>query len=309
MDCEQAAGLFPALLNRTLEASLKEDVRGHVRACAVCRADLADARETWSLYGQHIPSADLVDHAFDRPTTIARAVIAGHVESCADCREELELVQANRRDEAIAADAEPAVTARRGWTVPHAWRTWPQWATAAALVVWTTGVFVLGGRMGGFTGRSEFDRVNAENVRLRQDVDIARARGAATDQAVSRLEDQMARLNAPQLNALVVELLGEGRVERSRPTVPAEIEIPANATTIAFVLNPVNRTSPAILSVDLAGAAGNIVWRGDGLTRQPTGDYAITIPARLLASGDYVIDLRGQDAGRTLVEQFRLRIR
>ena len=57
MTCDQAIELLPWHLNGTLEAGETAEVRQHLETCERCRAALAETRQAWSVFAQHIPSS------------------------------------------------------------------------------------------------------------------------------------------------------------------------------------------------------------------------------------------------------------
>jgi anti-sigma factor RsiW len=98
MTCDQAIELLPWLLNGTLDAAERDEVRRHLASCESCRQALRATRDTWDLFDQHIPSQDLVALAWgDRPAGIDPALAEAHLASCPQCAAELELARMSRR--------------------------------------------------------------------------------------------------------------------------------------------------------------------------------------------------------------------
>ena len=57
MNCDQAIELLPWLLNGTLEAGERDEVRRHLETCERCREALTETRVAGSIFGQHIPGS------------------------------------------------------------------------------------------------------------------------------------------------------------------------------------------------------------------------------------------------------------
>jgi anti-sigma factor RsiW len=141
MTCEQAIEILPWYLNGTLEAKEKEEVRHHLATCETCRRALAETREAWRTFDQHLPSEALVALAWgEAPAGIDPALAERHLAACPQCAAELELARTSRHleeDNRIALfPAKPAAAPSReirrdgedGET-----RTWRHAALAASL--------------------------------------------------------------------------------------------------------------------------------------------------------------------------------
>ena len=141
MTCDQSIELLPWLLNGTLEAGEREEVRKHLAGCERCRQALAETRQAWTVFAQHIPAQDLVALAWgDRPSGIEAAAAEEHLASCAQCSAELELARMSRRLEeedniALFPAAKPRPVTG---AAPRTWR-------AAAIAASLAAVVALGG--------------------------------------------------------------------------------------------------------------------------------------------------------------------
>ncbi len=126
LTCQQAAEFFPWLLNGSLETGEKQALKDHLAACESCRVELAESREAWGIFTQHIPSLALVEYARGgEPRDLDVATIESHLKSCASCRQEVEWATADR----ILPFRSPNPHRR----VPERVRTWGAWAVAAGL--------------------------------------------------------------------------------------------------------------------------------------------------------------------------------
>ena len=134
MNCDQAIELLPWLLNGTLEAGEREEVRQHLETCSRCREALADTRESWRILDQHLPTETLVALADgETPPDLDPALIERHLLSCPQCAAELEMVNTSRRlveDEKIVIFSGKL---RRQQQETGAYRSWRATALAASL--------------------------------------------------------------------------------------------------------------------------------------------------------------------------------
>ena len=132
MTCDQAIELLPWHLNGTLEAGETAEVRQHLETCERCRAALAETRQAWSVFAQHIPSQDLVALAWGQsPSGIDPETAAEHLAACAECAAELELARMSRR---LEEEDNVAVFPPRPKTDPgRSYRRWRAAAIAASL--------------------------------------------------------------------------------------------------------------------------------------------------------------------------------
>jgi hypothetical protein len=110
MDTESARELLPWLLNGSLEESERDEVLNALRASEELRRELAETRLGGEVFGQHVPAADLVAHAFGEPAGLDRGRIDAHVALCERCAEELAMVRESRE---LAGTPEPGAEERR----------------------------------------------------------------------------------------------------------------------------------------------------------------------------------------------------
>lgn len=312
MDCQQVAERLPWIVNGTLGGNERDEVRRHLTTCPACQRELDETRAAARMFGQHVSPADLIDYAFDPGTSgVDRQVIARHLERCPACRDELALVRESRRlDPAQTATTQgPRVvdfTARR---LPVTW--WQYAALAAGLVVLTgVNVWLWAERRATPATDSRVAALESENQRLE------RAAGRLTDERaeaareVARLQGEVARLNAPQINAPVLELFPSNMTKRgTRPDV-TEIDVSTDAASLTLILNSQNVSASSTASVEIVDAKDEKVWDAQGLVRHKTGDYTITIPSRFLPPGAYTLRVFGERGGRrALTDTYRIRVK
>src|SRR5215203_4757964 len=140
MNCDQAIELLPWLLNGTLTAEERTEVRGHLETCERCRQALGDTRQAWMVFNQHLPAETLVSMAYgEEPAGVDPALAERHLASCPQCSAELELVRTSHRleeDDKVAIF--PGPRSRRGTDgMPRSWRAAALAAGLAGLIAGT----------------------------------------------------------------------------------------------------------------------------------------------------------------------------
>lgn len=139
MTCEQAIEILPWYLNGTLEAREREEVRHHLDTCEACRRALAETRDAWRVFDQHLSPEALVALAWgETPEGIDPAVAERHLAGCSLCAADLELARTSRHLEEDARIAlfppKPAAAPARETRGDGESRTWRRAALAASLV-------------------------------------------------------------------------------------------------------------------------------------------------------------------------------
>jgi hypothetical protein len=123
-------------------------------------------------------------------------------------------------------------------------------------------------------------------------------------QAGAELEGRAARAVSPQANLPVLEVFGEGQVQRSPGARGNELRLPRDARWVALLLSP-ERSRRGAASVELRARDGRLVWQGQGLQPGPLGAYTLGLPADLLAEGSFTLALRWPDGG---LERYPLQV-
>lgn len=312
MTCDQAIELLPWLLNGTLEAGERDEVRRHLASCERCRQALTETRETWTLFDQHVPSRDLVALAWgERPAGIDPALAQAHLASCPQCAAELELARMSRR---LEEEDNVAV-----FPAPRPVRTWRAAAVAAGLafVVASSGWF--------YTARQASDLARTAQARPPAPVTApvphpqtpAGGEDSGLREQVARLEGEMQRLmglqrenekKAADAQAQVA------RLERERATLAR----PQGADIVMF--EDVVRGESGAGTTVRAGAYSSLLLQAQGATGQgsaeildesgkvvfqvpglvPTeGFYSVVLPPGALRPGRYTVRIKGQDEGKS----------
>lgn len=266
MICDQAIERLPWLLNGSLEPAELEEVRGHLTTCTACREALAETREAWKIFGQHLPSEALVALAYgEAPEGIDSALAERHLSNCPECAAELELARMSRRLEEdgriatfpVKARQEPAKESR-------AWRN-------AALAAGLAGVVA-------FSGWFQA----AQRVRVIPELQQRQAELAA---GVQQAQAQLNQLTQPGINLQVPDLHPD---EVVRGEV-SEIHIPASRN-VTLLLQPGRDTTSRDRTLALLDETGKTVWESSGLHLDETFQE-FTFSTGLLKPGRYTIQL------------------
>jgi hypothetical protein len=220
MTCDQAIELLPWYLNGTLDAGEREEVRKHLTACERCRQALAETRQAWSVFAQHIPSQDLVALAWGQtPSGIDPAAAEEHLASCAACAAELEMARMSRRleeDDNVALF--PVAKPRPGaGAAPRTWR-------AAALAAGLAAVVAMGGWV--HTAQQAGDQLAQAKAPVAVDsVDMGAGGVVRSDtQEFPNDRDSVLLLTATASGNLEAEILdGTGKVSKTIPLKPSPI--------------------------------------------------------------------------------------
>lgn len=289
MICDQAIERLPWLLNGTLDTEERAQVQGHLETCPSCREALAETREAWRIFGQHLPSEDLVALAYgEAPAGVDPALAERHLASCPECAAELELArmshQLEEEDRIVIFQSRAP-----GKETVGSYRTWRGAALAASLA----GLIAFGGWFQA-----------AQRSRLVPEIQQQQAQLKA---GVAEMQSRLAELAQPQINTPSPELHPD--VERGPGD---EISIPAGqvATPLFYADRAV---SSAEREIEILDATGAPVWRKAGLrerTDSPDFRYfTVTLIPGFLKPGRYTIQLSTlEDGKRVPRESYKIRV-
>ncbi|MCI0486685.1 MAG: zf-HC2 domain-containing protein [Blastocatellia bacterium] len=326
MECERINELLPWFANGTLEGEERRTVSEHLAGCRSCRRELDETLLAVSIYKQHLPTQTLIDYAFDQPVvTMDRGLIESHLRTCAECSEQLGMVRESRLlEEGEPSRVVPLVSKKRSRT-HHGWR----YAALAASLIALIGI---GGwllseqqeevrlarlseqqkEMSERLARLEAESrsMEDENRRLKESQSQLQQQKEEADRRVTRLQEQVARLASPQLNAPTLDVYPGELTERAEGRTANDLEIPGSALSVTLILNSHSPTAYTNYSIEILDARNRRVWKGGRLLRQSTNDYTINVPTSLLPPGRYGINIYGQREGkRVKVESYKIRIR
>lgn len=320
MTCDQAIELLPWLLNGALEAGERDEVRRHLATCERCREALAETREVWSTFDQHIASRDLVALAWgEKPSGIDPALAEAHLASCPQCAAEIELARMSRRlEEEDNVALFPAVKPRT--TTGAAPRTWRAAAVAASLaaMVAASGWIYTAQQVGDSprlartpapeaapapvpappqSSTDESSSLRQQIAQLQSELQRLLGRQQENEKATADAQAQIAQferereiLTRPQAADLVmfnevVRDSGAGQGTVVRAGVYSTLLLPARGAT--------GKGSAEILD-----ESGKVVLRVDELTQEEES-YSLVLPPRALRPGRYTLRLSGQDEVRS----------
>jgi hypothetical protein len=288
MICDQAIERLPWLLNGSLEPAELAEVQGHLTTCTACREALAETREAWKIFGQHLPSEALVSIAYEEtPEGIDSALAERHLASCPECAVELELARMSRQLEDKRIVPWPVRPDRdTGRDTGKEYRTWRNAALAAGLA----GVVAFSGWL-----------QTAQRVRVIPELQHRQAELAA---GVQQARAQLNQLTQPGINLQVPDLHPD---EVVRGEI-SEIPIPANRE-VTLLLQPGHDTASPDRSLALLDETGKTVWESPGLHLDETLQE-FTFKTGLLKPGQYTIQLSTVENGqKVLRERYSLRAR
>jgi molybdopterin converting factor small subunit len=323
MTCDQAIELLPWLLNGTLEAGERDEVRRHLATCDRCRGALAETREVWSTFDQHISSQDLVALAWgERPSGIDPALAEAHLASCPQCAAEIELARMSRRLEeednvALFPAVKPKTAA--GAAPRTSWRAAAIAAGLAAVVAasgWIYTAQQIGDppRLAG----TQAPESTPEPAPSPAPPQPSTGEASSLRQRIAQLEGDLQRLiglqqenekAAAEAQAQVAQLEKEREI-LSRPQASDIVEFNAvvrdsgggqgtvvRAGVYSTLLLPA-RGAAGKGSAEILDGSGKVVLRVDELT-QEQGFYPLVLPPRALRPGRYTLRLSGQDEVRS----------
>ncbi|HKI06480.1 MAG TPA: zf-HC2 domain-containing protein [Thermoanaerobaculia bacterium] len=318
MTCDQAIELLPWLLNGTLEAEERAEVRRHLQTCERCREALAETRMAGAMFSQHIPSQDMVALAWgETPSGIDAAAAEAHLASCPQCAAELELARMSRRLEEEANVAVfPAARPRTGAVeAPRTWRAMAVAASLLALVASSGWIYTA------VQATDPAGIARAEQPAAPATVPVApqapSGEASSLRQKIAQMEGDMRRLIGLQqendkkvadAQAQVAQLEKEREIlARPQPADPVlfnEVvrdseggkETVVRADVYSALLLPA-RGATGKRSAEILDESGKVVFRVDGLTDK-LEYYSLALPPRALRPGRYTVRISGQDEAR-----------
>jgi anti-sigma factor RsiW len=271
MNCDQAIEILPWLLNDTLEAGERREVRRHLETCRRCREALADTQESWRILDQHLPTETLVALAYgETPTDLDPALVQRHLVSCPPCAAELEMVATSRRleeDEKIALfPARPRrqsqeTGANRGWR-------------AAALAASLAGLVAVSGWV--YSARD-----------ARQLADRLAAQPPAGN-------SQIAQAGAQAVTFLNVS--PDQAVERGKAREVTKLPAAASPPVLALVTSGTGIYDE--YQIEIRDGRGALAATVRGIQKDPNGFYPVLLPRGTLRPGTYTLQVFGVAGSR-----------
>ncbi len=312
MNCDEAIEFLPWLLNGSLEAGERDEVRRHLATCESCRAALNDTREAWTIFSQHLPSEALVALAYGETSAdIDPALAERHLASCPECAAELELARTSRHLENEKITPFPGPRPRQ--ETARESRSW----RAAAMAAGLAGLVAASGWIYEFQQVTDLQHLAQTLAPARQSPAPAPTAGPdeASRQKMASLEGDLKKSQETQkdlqgqlerLNGQLADLASRPRGGVPEPQIigatvllppPQEVvrgqekivQAPKSnkATHLTLQTNADDKTSR---KVEILDAGGHKLWSEDGLP-QINQEYQIDLPADFLKPGRYTIQL------------------
>jgi len=334
MNCDLAMEFLPWLLNGTLEAGERDEVRRHLATCESCRAALNDTREAWTIFGQHLPSDALVALAYgEAPAGVDSAIAERHLAACPECAAELELARTSRRleeDDRIAVF--PGKSPRVG--VPQEKRTDSAWSRRAAMAAGIAALVAFGGWFHEFrttdqlterlaqASRSEAVRpapaaagvpnVSPGEEQLRNQLQASKERQdelakslEAANGKLASIEQKADTLLKPQVNPWSDAVTGSSDVVRGAGKSDEQV-LPGLRLTVPILGA---ESTNAVRDVEILDGRGSVLWSGSGLRSTDGQEYKLAIPPGFLKAGHYTIQLYASENGKRVQrESYRIRV-
>lgn len=245
-----------------------------------------------------------------------KAGIERHLVDCAPCAEAL----SDLRDFfGSAREGEPEVSEieiKRAWKslarrLPSG-RTASSWATSRSTLALAASVVVAVG-LGVSTLRLEEQNRELESLlRTRESHlgELARE-NQRLQESGSRFEADLSELKRPQPNAPIFDLFSREWVQRSGgDSTVAEISVPREARNYVLILSGEGQPRVGEHTLEILDREGKTVWRGEGLRRDPQGNFVITLDRSFLSDGEYRFVLygkRGNELAR--VAEYAVRVK
>jgi anti-sigma factor RsiW len=277
MNCDQAIEILPWLLNDSLEAQEREEVRRHLETCSRCREALAETQDAWRIFGQHLPSETLVALAYgETPTDLDPALVERHLASCPQCTAELEMATMSRRLEEEDKIAVFPGKRRRQPQEMGSYRGWRATALAASLA----GLVAVSGWVHSSRQAERFEAGLA-----------SQAQGRAG-------QTEIASLGTHPQAATFLSVSPDEAVERGKAGQIADL--PAGASESVLALGSPRPSSYHDYDVEIreAGRGGSPFFTVHGVQRNQDGYYTLSVPRGSLKPGAYTIQVFGVEGSR-----------
>ncbi|MCP4660775.1 MAG: zf-HC2 domain-containing protein [bacterium] len=329
MDCRQIIELLPWYLNGSLSPEEDRRVRGHLKDCAGCRAELGETLFAAKVFSAHPETAALVDLVFD-PSGADRTALEHHLLLCPDCAEQVALLRrsASLRGGRVRLPAPAPVAARR---VSRVWR--PIAIAASLLLVVSLGGWcyswqrsvaaeqeLVAEKQSAAAEQERAERAAAAEQERAEKTAAAEVRETGTSAEISRLRQveaeltrrldemtaEIAERGAPRFSAVIFDLMPSSFLQRSQGSPVKPVQVPPDAGWVTLFLTPQADISSSENELELLDADGEVLWSCSGrLVQEPEGDFAVSLPSSLLKAGEMTIRIySGDGSARREVESF-----
>jgi hypothetical protein len=110
----------------------------------------------------------------------------------------------------------------------------------------------------------------------------------------------------PQANVVALDVF-PATVARSAAENQNRLIIPRQASSVTLILNSQNQSTARLFAIELRDAGGRVGWRNNNLRRYTASDFTINIPAQMLRTGNYTVNIFALDKGQKLkIETYQI---
>jgi len=156
------------------------------------------------------------------------------------------------------------------------------------------------------------EQINQSQAALQQEYQIEQQLREQEKQAgvqVAQLSEQLRELKSPQLNGVILDAYPSRFTRAADGPAPNELTVPLGGKTITLLLHSSSRKAYPTYRLEIVDAKESVIWQGEGLVRQTTGEYVISLPSELLPPGSYSLHLYAPNHGQRIpVERYRIRM-
>jgi hypothetical protein len=111
---------------------------------------------------------------------------------------------------------------------------------------------------------------------------------------------------APEANVVVLDVF-PAVVERSAPENQNRLAVPRQATAVTLLLNARSPFTASRYALELLDSGGRVVWRNNNVRGSSAGDLAVHLPAQMLRTGAYTINIYALAGGqRARIETYQI---
>jgi len=251
-------------------------------------------------------SGCLTDHEWalllsQEPDDPERVRMASHIAECTACTEEyrllLPLKDWNAELERVLSPAQPVVANRRSsWL---AWWSPPRLALAAAAAI---ALLVSNGVMVSqvVKSRRESTQLETQLAQNSSELSAARARlgtveeqlrsAGSTQEQVITLQQRVAQLSAPQLDAATIDLAPQVSGTVRGASDPQLVVRPADAPSVTLILSFPPLASRSTIEVTLESKTGQVRWMARAQRDEGTAALTVTLPG-VYPADEYMLRL------------------
>jgi hypothetical protein len=118
---------------------------------------------------------------------------------------------------------------------------------------------------------------------------------------VSEAERALKELEAPRLDAEVVDVFGEGTLTRGGGVGKNRLAVRVGQA-VTLILNGAGVPASEAYAVEIRGSQGSSLWKGSGLRRGAQGNFTILVTGALLVGAGEVVLTGTGGSARFVIE-------